>query len=35
VQKRQRGRVTDTRALLALQAVAAVVDELAERLQLD
>jgi hypothetical protein len=35
VQKRQRGNVTDTRALLALQAVAAVVEELAERLQSD
>jgi hypothetical protein len=35
VQKRQRSTVTDTRALLALQAVAAVVEELAERLQLD
>ena len=35
VQKRQRGSVTDTRALLALQAVASVVEELAERLDLD
>jgi hypothetical protein len=35
VQKRQRASITDTRALLALQAVAAVVEELAERLQLD
>jgi hypothetical protein len=35
VQKRQRGTVSDTRALLGLQAVAAVVEELAERLQLD
>ncbi|MCB9894879.1 MAG: hypothetical protein H6839_10545 [Planctomycetes bacterium] len=35
VQKRQRGKVSDTRALLALQAVAAVVEELAERLDLD
>jgi hypothetical protein len=35
VQKRQRGRVTDTRALLALQAVAALCEELAERLETD
>jgi len=35
VHRRQRGRVTDTQALLALQALAAVVEELAERLQLD
>lgn len=35
VQKRERSMVTDTRALLALQAVAAVCEELAERLQSD
>jgi hypothetical protein len=35
VQKRQRGRVTDTRALLALQAVATLVEEVAERLDFD
>ena len=35
VQKRQRSRVTDTRALLALQAVAALCEELAERLETD
>lgn len=35
VEKRQRSRVTDTRALLALQAVAALLEELAERLTTD
>lgn len=35
VQKRQRSRVTDTSALLALQAVATLCEELAERLQSD
>lgn len=35
VQKRQRGGVSDAQALLALQAVAALVEELAQRLDLD
>ena len=35
VQKRQRSRVTDTRALLALQAVAALLEEMAERIDTD
>ncbi|MCB9935086.1 MAG: hypothetical protein H6840_05275 [Planctomycetes bacterium] len=35
VQKRQRGGVSDAQALLALQAVAALVEELAGRLDLD
>lgn len=35
VEKRQRSRVTDTRALLALQAVAALVEEMAERVDTD
>lgn len=35
VQKRQRGGVSDAQALLALQATAAIVEELAQRLELD
>lgn len=35
VEKRQRSRVNDTRALLALQAVAALIEEMAERITTD